>query len=302
LNKAGLVIASITVRNYGDKGGVVMKRLYVVLISLLANADVLAEELEFYDFSDVTNITLNGRALDLNPNNDGVLSLTDDLMQTSSAFFTQALTLDNLASFSAAFQFQITDPQGIYDNDGQGADGLTFIVQANPNSVGRFGGGIGYQGLTNSVAVELDTWRNPAFDGNSGNHVAINKDGIMQPVVLADIDNRMNNGELWSVWVDYDGLNEIMEVRVAETNVRPTQAKLSANIDLQETLGTSIAYVGFTSGTGAAGGDHDIVNLQFYDDYNPITVITVDEPDTRILFALSIGVFVIFGRLSNRMA
>lgn len=270
-----------------------MKSHLLALTVLFASTAAVADELVFYDFSDLTNIKLNGESVNLNPNSGNTLSLTDDLWQSSSAFFTESLTLDNLASFSAAFQFQITDPQGISDNDGQGADGLTFIVQANTDTVGQFGAGIGYQGLPNSVAVEMDTWRNPAFDGNNGNHVAINKDGNMQAIASTNIDTRMNNGEVWTVWVDYDGLQEIMEVRVSETNQRPDDATVSASIDLEETLGTTTAYVGFTSGTGAAGGDHDVLNLQFYDDYQPVQAVTVVEPSSVLLLAF--GMLFIFG-------
>lgn len=42
------------------------------------------------------------------------------------------------------------------DGLGCGADGLVFVVQTNSNKVGG-GGGIGYQGIPNSVGVELDT-------------------------------------------------------------------------------------------------------------------------------------------------
>jgi len=266
-----------------------MKCLFIVIPLLFIASYSDAEELMFYDFSDLSNIQLNGEAANLNPNSNNVLSLTDDLWQSSSAFFTDSISLDNLASFSAAFEFQITDPQGISDIDGQGADGLTFVVQANTNTVGGVGGGIGYMGLDNSVAVELDTWRNSYVDGNDGNHVGINVDGDLNSIDLTALDTRMNNGAVWTVWVDYDGLQEVMEVRVSENSERPTDATVSASLDLYDTLGTTEAYIGFTSGTGAGGGDHDILSMVFYDDYSPVSsIVALPEPNTFVIFIVGL--------------
>jgi len=57
--------------------------------------------------------------------------------------------------FIATFQFQITNP----DTQG-GADGLAFVIQNyGRSSLGSNGGGMGYHGIPNSVAVEFDTSR-----------------------------------------------------------------------------------------------------------------------------------------------
>lgn len=265
-----------------------MKHLiYVVTLVLLAPL-ASADSFEFYDFSNFSNIQLNGTAAYLNPNSSNVLSLTNDLGQSSSAFFTEAISLDNLSSFSAAFEFRITDPQGIYDNDGQGADGLTFVVHSNSNTVGANGGGLGYLGLDNSLAVEIDTWRNRKYDGNNGNHVGIDVNGSLNSIAMAPIDTRMNNEAVWTVWVDYDGLQELVEVRVSEDSVRPADPNLSTSVDVGEILGTTDAYIGFTSGTGAAAGNHDILSMIFYDDYAPVNVISVPEPSSLLIFATSV--------------
>ena len=60
-----------------------------------------------------------------------------------------------------------------YNNGG--ADGLAFLLQQVSTSVGTSGGGLGYQGISPSFAVEFDTWQNssdPSYD-----HLAVQKNG-----------------------------------------------------------------------------------------------------------------------------
>lgn len=265
-----------------------MNRLIALIITFWLSSLAYAQDLQFFDFSDLSNIQLNGAAANLNPNNDNVLRLTDDLYQSSSAFLTDSISLDNFASFSAAFEFQISDPQGIYDSDGQGADGLAFVIQSNSNSVGGLGGGIGYGGINNSLAIEFDTWGNNWWDIGQGNHVGINIDGNMSSVERTFVDERMNNAAVWTVWIDYDGVEETIEVSLSQDEVRPDESILTANFNLANILGTTEAFVGFTSGTGAAGGDHDILSFFFNDDYDPITTVVINEPNSLALFIIAI--------------
>lgn len=265
-----------------------MNRWIAFIIPFGLSSFTYAQELQFYDFSDLSSIQLNGTAANLNPNNDNVLRLTDDLYQSSSAFLTDSISLDNFASFSAAFEFQISDPQGIYDSDGQGADGLAFVLQSNSNAVGGLGGDIGYRGINNSLAIEFDTWGNNWWDRSQGNHVGINIDGNMSSVERTFVDERMNNAAVWTVWIDYDGVEETIEVSLSQDEVRPDESILTANVNLANILGTTEAFVGFTSGTGAAGGDHDILSFFFNDDYDPITTVVINEPNSLALYIIAI--------------
>jgi hypothetical protein len=220
--------------------------------------------------------------------------LTNSTSQRGGAFLTNPITLTSEVSFSTAFQFRITDPRGISDLDGQGAEGIVFVVQTVANNVVGTGGGIGYSGIANSVGVELDTWNNGGIDGGNGNHVGIDINGSVDSVARRNVDigtmGRMNNGEVWSVWVDNDGATDDLEVRISTDGLRPLDAFLSYNVDLVSILGSTDAFVGFTSGTGAAGGDHDILNWTFEDDFAPIgvppTTDPIPEPATMLLLGI----------------
>jgi hypothetical protein len=234
-----------------------------------------ATAVDFTDFSDLSALTLNGATATLgNPVSFGgqdVLRLTDDYNQGGSAFLTDTIDLEVgglPASFSTAFEFQITDPGGISDSDGSGADGLVFVVQTVASSVGGGGSGIGYAGIDPSVAVEFDTFYNSGTD-DTGNEVGISLDGNLNSVVKAPVTTRMNNGAVWYAWVDYDGDAGQLEVRLSETPTRPATALATYGLDLPAQLGQSAAYVGFTSGTGSASGDHDIRAWKLRNTYAP---------------------------------
>ncbi len=250
-----------------------------------------AATIVYPDFSSLAGLQLNGSAATIgNPVTTGdgkVLRLTDNLSQSGSAFSTTPITLLNQNSFSSYFSFRISNPIGISDSDGQGADGIVFVVQTVANNVGGIGGGIGYQGIPYSVGIEFDTWDNGAWDDNNGNHLGINTGGVINSVVQTPIAPRMNDGNRWYSWVDYDGATDLLEVRLSQANVRPISATLSYTVDLVTVLGSPNAYVGFTSGTGGAGGRHDIINWEFRDTYNPISTPESASTVSLLLAAFS---------------
>ena len=190
-----------------------------------------------------------------------VLRLTDDYGQSGSAFLTNAITLSNNISFSTSFKFQITDSGSVGDLDGAGADGLVFVIQSVAKTiVGGGGGGIGFNGIPHSLGIEFDTYYNGGFQDLDGNHVGVNLNGSMVSVTSQAVTTRLNNGNIWNVWVDYNGNSDLLEVRLSETNQRPTDAFLNYTVDLPAMLGNTDAFIGFTSGTASGKGSHDIVN------------------------------------------
>jgi len=210
--------------------------------------------------------------------------------QSGSVFSKTAIALDNLKDFSTRFQFQITQSGGINDNDGVGADGLTFTVQTVANTAGGNGGGIGYSGLPNSLGVEVDTYNNGpswSYSDNDidGNHTAIDLGGDINSVAQAPVSDRFNNDAVWTAWVDYNGV--ALEVRLSEDGNRPVSPTLAYNVDLASVLGTQDAYVGFTSGTGGAWGNHDILNWTFTSEYKPIGSVP-EVGSSLVLLGLSV--------------
>lgn len=273
-------------------------RTCLFLSAALAGA-VLASpaqgQINYVDFSSVSGLQLNGDAAQAGT----VLRVTPaSFNQSGSAFFSSPVSLNNLSQFSTRFVFNISGSGGIGDGDGVGADGLVFVAQTVANTAGGSGGGIGYDGLANSVGVEFDTYNNGSVDGDNGNHVGIDLGGSINSVARMDVVDRLNNGQDWTAWIDYDGAT--LELRANQTGVRPTDPLLAYNVDLATVLGSSDAYVGFTSGTGSGFGNHDIKSWEFRSEYRPIDVPRVPEASSTILvLTLGFGVLIPCARLRH---
>lgn len=269
--------------------------------AFLASLPAQALTFVYSDFSNLTQIQRNGSTAAITHpfvTGDGsVLRLTNGLSQSGSAFRTSAISLLNNYSFSTYFSFRISNPIGIGDEDGVGADGLAFLVQTVSNNAGGSGGGIGYAGIANSLAVEFDTYNNGGWDDHNGNHVGINLGGNIDSVVQTPIATRMNNGARWYSWVDYNGSTNGLEVRLSQTALRPTAATLTHTVNLATVLGSSNAFVGFTSGTGGAGGNHDIIEWEFRDSFTPVGV-----PEGGSTFALLLAAIGGLGLAARRSA
>ncbi|HWI64209.1 MAG TPA: L-type lectin family protein [Symbiobacteriaceae bacterium] len=254
--------------------------LLILMLAALGTARPTAAAtttVTFGDFSDLSGVVLSGSTAAIaNPVSFGgqnVLRLTNALSQAGGAFLQNPIPLIDgsgfRASFSTAFQFQITHPMGCGEFDAPGADGLVFVVQTASNQYGGVGGGLGYNGILKSVGVEFDTWYNGGVDID-GNHVGINQNGSVASLSSVHVGAAMNNGQVWYAWIDYDGSTQNLEVRLAQNSTRPAAPLLSRNMDLPAILEQPNAYVGFTAGTGCGGNDHDIRSWTFTNTYNPI--------------------------------
>ncbi len=253
--------------------------LAAVALSVLA-VPAGATTIQYNDFSDTTGLAINGNAaVATDASSRQVLRVTRATgSQAGSAFSTNPVTLGPDVSFSTRFTFNFNAPVN------GGADGLVFVVQTNSNNVGGLGGGIGYEGITNSVGIEFDNWNNGGCDGNNANHVGINLNGSSCSVARSDNPGfTFDQGGDLTAWVDYDGSTNTLEVRLSNA-LRPVDALLSYNVDLAAILGNPNAFVGFTSGTGAAAANHDVISWEFRDTYAP-----VDVPEPAMLGLFGMG-------------
>jgi|KBSSwiStaDraftv2_1062776.scaffolds.fasta_scaffold228275_2 hypothetical protein len=262
----------------------------VAVAVLLTSVSASATTLIYNDFSDVSGLTVNGNAaVATDGGGRKVLRVTPSLQgQAGSSFSTSSITLGADVSFSTRFTFNFNNQL----NDG--ADGLVFVVQTNSNSVGGSGGGIGYYQIPNSVGIEFDNWFNGEFPANDpdGNHVGIDLAGsiISSPAVTSPY--LLDSGKDLTAWVDYNGATQLLEVRLSDTVSRPSAALLSSTVDLVDILGTPNAFVGFTSGTGYAAANHDVISWEFRDQYDPIPgdpVRGVPEPANWAMMIAGFG-------------
>lgn len=207
------------------------------------------------------------------PTGGGDLRLTPAAAFVGGAgYSTTAISLGAGATFSTSFQFRMSEAGGI-----DPADGFTFVVAKATAGLGGLGGGMGYAGVGNSVAIEFDTYDNGEVGGS--NHVAVDVNGSLASLVTASpygnsnchLGNHlaagcMSNGKVWSAFVNYDGTTQKLNVSVQEAGSALIQLITDFSIDISGALGTNDAFVGFTAATGSGIENHDILNWQLAND------------------------------------
>ena len=233
----------------------------------LALAAVLITAVQFFGNSQA--ITVNGTALttpsgggsptsctgDYKVKNVGVptptvgascVTLTDGTAVNGEGDIWICNTLDLTDDFNLTFDASF----GTNPNSG---DGIAFVLNGNANApLGGVGGNIGYATLTNTVAVEFDTW--PDADA-ACDHAEINHDGqsneLSAPIPLKPCCGTVVDGGSYSIcisWVVSSGTSGTLTATFDGNLVG------SYTGDLATLLGTSAPNWGFTSGCGAGGG------------------------------------------------
>ncbi|KAJ8774148.1 hypothetical protein K2173_009579 [Erythroxylum novogranatense] len=162
-----------------------------------------------------------------------------------------------LASFNS-FVFNIFR----VDNSSVIGEGLAFFIAPDLNLPENSDGQ--YLGLTNSstegnssnqiVAIEVDTFKE-VFDPDD-NHIGLDIHSIVSNKTASlsnfDIQIAPVGIKFFKVWVDYDGLNKLMEVYMEEDGkAKPTTPVLYCNLDLRG-LVNQYSYFGFAASTGRA--------------------------------------------------
>lgn len=176
-------------------------------------------------------------------------------------------TKQDITRFSTSFTYQALNASTF------GCDyGGSFIIQnARPDIVGGTGGGLGYTGIGDSIAVTLQLTRNASGlweDGVSGSSPSVS------PL-------RLSSGNPFHVSLDYDG-------NILSQTIRDlvTMQEVTRNIplgDLSAILGGDTAYIGF-SGSTTTGSCSGHAADQYFSDFQ---FTTVPAPGAAALTALA---------------
>jgi len=239
---------NVTIDNLRGTGTLAAPRTATVLIN--DNDTVLPT---FSSFTSTQSLQLNGNAaLDA-----GTLRLTSAANNLrGSAFFTTPLPVTSTTSFQTNFGFRLDGGQGI-----AGADGFAFLLQnatAGASALGSgAGGAMGYNGISNSVIIEFDTFQNPGEISN--NHVSILVGGSSVPLTTRNVSFDFNSGSNLRAWIDYNGDARELAVYVSNGTTKPTAAIATAALDLAAIVGNR-AFMGFTAATGGANNNHRILD------------------------------------------
>lgn len=190
---------------------------------------------------------INGNAAQENCN---CYTLTNDEFNQSGSVWNI-----NKINLSQSFDYKFNVYLGC--RDGDGADGLVFVLQPISTSIGTSGGGLGFQGISPSIGVAIDTWQNSNDNDPFFDHLSIHRDGDLN-------HNSANNlaGPVRASNVNIEDCNW----HVLQISWDATSKKLMAVIDQLDTAATTIDLVNTVFGgnpevfwgfTGSTGGSRN---------------------------------------------
>jgi hypothetical protein len=204
-------------------------------------------------FADADSLSLNGTAdvvTSAGEKRQRILRLTDgSFRQAGSAWSTEKV--DITGSFESTFKVWL-------HHGTPGADGIAFLVQSDgPRALGGWGGGLGYRGIRNSVAVEFDTYQNTTDP--SSNHLAVVLAGNPDRHAATAESGVPLYGRPFSARVSYDAPAHDLKVYVKSLRAGATeQLMLDQTVDLGASVGAGQAWLGFTGSTGYVTSKQDI--------------------------------------------
>ena len=231
------------------------------------------------------------------------LSLTKGTARgAGSAFLTTAIS--SSSNFSGSFDISLidtgsigaaTDPDGNPVLDGNGnpagyglqADGVTFLIQnsvAGTSALGGGGGGIGADGIDNSVGLGFQSWDNNHATVFAGTDTCdIHNDGNIFSSTYCGSGALENFGlgtnPANHIHVVFDYTNGVLGFSAFNSDTGQNIFQSRA-LDISA-LGPSV-YLGFTGGTGLAYADQDISNFE-------LNVAGVPEPATWAMMLTGFG-------------
>lgn len=203
--------------------------------------------------------TTNGSAVQLNNSCTRLTSATTT--QNGSAFFNTPVDLSEPFDYNGTMYF---------GNDDAGADGLAFVLATDVTAQGMSGGGIGYEGIIPSVAVEFDTWQNADFFDPPQDHMGIMSGGVAihnTPTVLADpvLLPNIEDGEDHCFRVRWDPAVPIFEATLDDVTIT-----YEGDITTFFPPGVPV-YYGYTGSTGGSFNEQTVC-IYNTDAFGPLTL------------------------------
>ncbi len=203
----------------------------------------------------LSSIGVKGQAFILNGSASSLggdcYQLTPDVGGQAGSIFSQ-----NTIDLTQAFNLDATLFFGC--KDANGADGIVFILTTSNTALGNGGGGIGYEGITPSIAVEYDDYFNSGYNDPVPDHMAVTSNGVMNhssstnlsgPINLTNIENCMEH--CFAISWDPDSL-------ILTATLDGDTISYSGDIVANIFSGNSQVYYGFSAGTGSLSNIHRV--------------------------------------------
>src|SRR5262249_58468837 len=153
------------------------------------------------------------------------------------------------------------------------ADGLTFTLQANnPSALGGGGGGLGYQGLGNSVAVKFDIWQNGGDPSDNSTGIFFNGQGPYGGMALNPANVNLRSPSTKTITLSYNGttLTEMIHDSTPG-QINNGDFTTTYTVNIPALICSDTGYVGFTGGTGGAYVLQDVLNWTYSEQETGLT-------------------------------
>ncbi len=163
---------------------------------------------------------------------------------------------NNLYNLNNSFDFSFDVFLGCSDG---GADGMAFVLQPVSTSLGASGGGLGYQGISPSLDIEIDTYQNggdPAADHiaimQNGNTNHGSADNLAGPVQASAASGNVEDCAYHTFRIVWDAVTLNMDVYFDGV------LRTSYTGDIVNSIfgGNPNVYWGFTAATGGSNNEH----------------------------------------------
>ncbi len=249
----------------------------VLFLTVLLAGSASAQTFGYPDFSSVAGLAMNGgahqsgKALRVCSNING---------DRGSVFYDQPVYVSG--GFATKFIFSTSSPVS------GGGNGLTFIIQNDPNgltAMGDSGSAMGYGGfatsptnaIDNALVIEVDTFFDSPWNDPDGNHVSIQTGGtgdcsqdhdssiaVVSPSFTLQkgphVLDIQYDGSLLAIYLD-GGSKPVISVAWSFTaGGTYLTGGPAGGLNL---MSGGNAYVGFSAGSGAQAENHDILAWKF---------------------------------------
>lgn len=212
----------------------IFRSLWIVICLLVLQLNVSGQQYQ-----------LNGNA---RANSCNCYTLTDPAtFQSGSAWNKTLFDLTN------PFDFRFSVFLGC--QDATGADGIAFMLQQMSTSLGASGGGMGFDGVSPSIGILLDTWQNTENNDPAYDHISIQANGrlthgsdLAGPVRASATSDNIEDCAWHILRITWNPVTQQISAYF-DGNLR-----VQAQIDLVGTIfnNNPKVYWGFTAATGGS--------------------------------------------------
>lgn len=152
-----------------------------------------------------------------------------------------------------------------FGTDANGADGIAFIMTTDKAALSgtlQGGGGIGYEGLPNTLVIEFDTYKNGGNNDPDFDHIALmvkadpdhKNNTVAGPFRASDLSDNIKDGRDHDVLIIWEADLELLTLYFDCKKIFGYQGTVSSPF----LGGSRTFYTGFTSSTGLAHNEHTV--------------------------------------------